>query len=571
MNRRRFLRSTLLSGVVFSLRRLRFAQTLLPTARGTPLFTDGFDAPTLGVKPSFSIMADVEDGYRWMHTPSIIEGQNGVLLAGWSSNGPHGDEDPTNYIEIVRSLDGGATWSRPNAATPPSAVNPVFLRAANGDPVLFYMFNHSPRQDDGSIVFRRTRDNGLTWSEPTAVDIGATVAIMVNNGITLPDGSWMISLHYDHAQQGEHFSVDNADYVACVAVSRDEGRTWTRHDAARIPNESHNPNDKSWAVEPSLALTRDGLLRMVIRTRNGWLYQTTSRDLGHTWEPVAKMGYSNDDAKPSIVELEKGRELLLWNDTRLLDFPLRFPLMATLSEDDGRTWFRSVTLEDTAVALDYPSAIQVGDSIKLVYGYDRRQMRFVNLHLTDFKPWVPINDAGSWCIADGVLQFAGERGSVVTPNLPNWLQSSKVVAFLPVRPGTSIVSLDLRFDEVPPRDAMLGLFAAYQDEANWTAWVWRPGANVAGLEQQSHAGSLAHPWHATNASNFFLDRVVAPQLHTWYTVDVALTPGSARYRLTEKASGRLVLAGSAAIDWQGRFLALGVRKTAASFDNVVVR
>jgi hypothetical protein len=184
---------------------------------------------------------------------------------------------------------------------------------------------------------------------------------------------------------------------------------------------------------------------------------------------------------------------------------------------------------------------------------------------------VPINDAGSWRIADGVLRFGGERGSIVTADLPNWLQLSKVVTFLPARPATSTISVDVRFDEEPDKDAMLGLFAAYQDEANWTAWVWHPGASLTGFEQQLHSGSLAHPWHASNESNSFLDRGTVPQSHTWYTVEVTLTPGSARYQLSEKASGRLLISGSAAIDWEGRFVALGVRKTAASFDNFLLR
>ena len=577
-SRREAMRSAFLSGAGMLLcRPARAAALLGRAARGGDrepegaLFFDGFDAPSLGSKPPYTVMCDVKDDDRWLHTPSIIEGRDGVLLAAWSSNGPHGDNDPTNYIEVVRSLDGGVTWSDPSVAVPPSAINPVFLRARNDDVILFYIANRSLRQDDGAIAWRRSRDNGLSWSEATTVDNGPSVAIIVNNGLTLPDGSWLISYHYDRAQQGDHFNVANADYVACVAISSDEGHTWKRYDAASIPNESHNPNSKSWAVEPAVILTATGALRMVIRSRSGYLYECVSRDLGKTWSPAQRMAFSNDDSKPSLLELRGGKELLLWNDTRILDGQYRFPLLATLSDDDGSTWFRSVDLEDANVTLDYPTAVQVGDAIKLVYGYDRRQMRFVNLHESDFKPWVPVNDSGAWKVKDGVLGYAGDRGGTISEKTPDWLHWSKAICFLPARPSSSSLAVDFRIDDKWAKDGEIGIFAAYQDEANWTAWTWRPGDKVAGMRQEAHCGSMTHPYHATNISNFYDDAIEPAETGVWYRLEVALRPGWASYRLIERESRRLILAAEEEIAWEGRFLALGSREIALSFDNVEVR
>jgi predicted neuraminidase len=542
-----------------------------PDVHATPIFADSFDLPSVAGKPAFTVIRDVKDGFRWLHTPSIIEGRHSVLLASWSSNGPHADWDPTNVIEVVRSLDNGVTWSDPTVAVPPSAINPVFLRTQDGDVILFYIANHSLRQDDGAIAFRRTRDNGITWSEEHAVDIGAPVSIIVNNGLTLPNGDWMISFHYDRTRQQTEFKVANADYVACVAVSSDEGKTWKRYDAAEIPNESHNPNAKSWAVEPAVVLMKNGSLRMIIRSRNGYLYQTTSQDMGKTWSPVKKTLFSNDDAKPSILELKDGKELLMWNDTRLLDFTSRFPLMATLSDDDGETWFRTVTVEDSNVTLDYPTAVEMGGSIKLVYGYDRRQIRFVNLHQEDFKPWAPINDSGSWMVSDGVLRYTGDRGGTISDTAADWLHWSKVVCFLPKWPASTTISVDFRIDEAWSKDAMIAVFPAYQDESNWTGWIWEPGALKAGLQREAHSGSLLHPYFAKNLSDDFYDRVEAAEQGRWYSLEITVKPGSMNYKLTDKAGGQLLLAAGNDLDWEGPFIALGSRNVAVSFDNVVVR
>jgi predicted neuraminidase len=567
-DRRKLLQTGLLTTASALAHPRGFAAILRQT---DPLFTDTFDTPTVAQKPLYTVLADVQDGFRWLHTPSIIEGRNGTLLASWSSNGPRGDEDPTNFLELVRSTDKGVTWSRPVAITSPSTIGPIFLRTKDNDPVLFYLRNHSLKQDDCSIVFRRTKDDGLTWGEEMPVDIGATVAIIVNNGIMLPNGDWMISFHYDMAQQGDHFAVTKASYMACVAVSSDEGKTWKRYDAGTIPNEQHSPNALSWAVEPAVILTANGMLRMVIRSMNGYLYETTSKDLGKTWSPIRKTIFSNDNSKPSVLELSGGKEMLMWNDTRILDFQFRSPLIATLSEDDGQTWFRSVTIEDAQVTLDYPTAVQMGDSIKLIYGFDRRQMRFIDLHEADFKPWTPINDAGSWKVADGVLEYTGDRPGILADTAPDWMHWSKVVSFLPKRGTNSTMSVDFRFDETWAKDAVLGVFAAYQDESNWTAWCWHPAIQKAGFQQELHFGSVTHPFYARNSSNFFFDHMEAPVKGAWYTVHITTAQDGISYRLLDKATGKELLTGSSPIAWEGQFIGLGSRNAVVSFDNVVVR
>jgi len=572
LDRRKLLQTGLFSVAWGLLNSRAMGMNLAAWSDATPIFADSFDGPTLASKPSYTVVADVADGFRWLHTPSIIEGRHGTLLASWSSNGPRGDEDPTNFLELVRSTDKGATWSKPRQITDASTIGPVFLRTRAGDPVLFYLRNHSLRQDDCSIVFRRTKDDGLTWGDEMPVDIGATVAIIVNNGLALPNGDWMISFHYDRTQQGDNFTTAKADYIACVAVSSDEGKTWKRYDAAEIPNEQRAPNTLSWAVEPAVVLTPSGILRMIIRTLNGYLYQTTSHDLGKTWSPVRKTIFSNDNSKPSILELKGGKELLMWNDTRVIDFQYRFPLIATLSEDDGETWFRSVPIEDATVTLDYPSAVQMGDSIKLIYGLDRRQMRFVDLQESDFKPWVPINNSGSWKIGEGVLHYAGDRpGGGMADAIPDWMHWSKVVSFLPRRPAASTFSVDFRFDEGWAKDAVIGVFVAYQDESNWTAWCWHLADGRAGLQQEVHAGSVTRPFYARNSSNYTLDRMTAPEPNVWYTVEITTGDGSMSYRLLDRQSRKVLLASSNKLQWEGQFIGLGSRKAVVSFDNAVVR
>ena len=278
---------------------------------GGVVFEDHFDKHDIACKPAYAIIADTRGAPRRVHTPSIIEGRDGVLIAAWSSNGSVGDNDPSNFIEVSRSADGGLSWSKPAIACPPSVINPTFIRARNGDPVMFYNLNHSIHQDDCSVAFRRSTDNGQTWSEAHMADVGARIVICVNNGLLLPSGDWLISFQYDRSGQTGEFDVRKCDYVAAVAISSDEGVTWHRYGDIVIPNLVHWPNNTSWAVEPTVFPRPDRSLGMVLRTDNGRLYQSVSRDQGRTWSDASPMAFSNDNSKANALTLSSGNVVLL--------------------------------------------------------------------------------------------------------------------------------------------------------------------------------------------------------------------------------------------------------------------
>ena len=154
--------------------------------------------------------------------------------------------------------------------------------------------------------------------------------------------------------------------------------------------------------------------------------------------------------------------------------------------------------------------------------------------------------------------------------MPEWMQWSKVVCFVPFTTHQSI-SVDIRFDSAPTKDSTIGVFPAYQDEANWTAWCWYGADGKAGWRQESHSGNLTRPSYARSASTSAFDGIEAPMLDTWYSLLVTKAEAKLSYLLSEKATGRKVLEATTQLAWEGQFLALGSRKAIVSFDNVVVR
>ncbi len=312
---------------------------LASTLDAQQVSTEDFSRMVLPPRLEKSIVYDTGAEPRRIQNPSIVEGKDGALIAAWSNKGARGDNDPSSYIQASTSLDGGKTWSKPVTAAPASSINATFMRTANGDVLLLYNRNRSDIQDDTEIAFRRSSDNGRTWSEATYVDTGFPVNILVHNGIVMSNGEWLLPFHYDRSGQGDPFSVSRTDFVSAIAISTDEGKSWRRHGAVEVPNEVRWPNTTSWAVEPAVAEAGPGRLLMIIRTRTGRLYEARSSDFGRTWSEATPTSFSSPDSKISLQRLSSGSLLLSWNNSGLMRY--RYPLMLSLSEDMGRSCKRN--------------------------------------------------------------------------------------------------------------------------------------------------------------------------------------------------------------------------------------
>ena len=454
------------------------------------VFEDEFSHDTIARRPSYTVVGRRLAEDRGVQNPAIIEGRDGVLIAAWSNKkvglgGRWMDNHPSNTMQSSYSTDGGRTWSAQTAASGAGSINAAFLRdARTGDLLLLYNANRSEIQDDTRIAYRRSADNGRSWGAPIELDTGFPIDVMVHSGIVLSNGEWLVPFHYDRSGQPNPFSVQNADFVASVVTSDDRGKTWSRFGAVDIPNLWNYPNGFSWAVEPGVAEKR-GELVMILRTRTGYLYRSSSRDLGRSWSRAEPLMFSNPDSKHTVIALRSGNLVLLWNNTQTNQ--TRYPLMASLSRDGGRTWPATITVNDENVQMDYPAAIENDGRIRAVYGHKLEEIRVVDIPESDFDaPWTPINNAAGWRVADGVLKMADE-----TPveNPRDWLRWSKLIAFRYRRAERYTIAADLRFDAVTAAgDAAIAVFAGYQDEGNWAAWVWHPASGHAGLELESHSG-----------------------------------------------------------------------------------
>ena len=290
--------------------------------------------------------------------PVLIRLSNQDLLAvvrgGDRHLGIHG------RLDVVRSTDGGKTWTRKMLADSPwDDRNPAVGQLRDGTILVSYIVNHGygPSGEylgekatiDGLFTMRST-DGGATWQGPIKSPIPAEYGESPYGKIVqLADGTALVAVYYG----------SKAHAASLVYRSKDDGQTWG--DPSVI---AANYNETALLPLP------DGRILAMLRSETGQhLAEAFSSDQGHTW--TAPRQITRDMEHPADVILLKDGRLLLVYGERNRPFGAR----ALLSRDLGQTWGPDVfILAADAQRLDcgYPSSVEIapGKIVTLYYGTD---------------------------------------------------------------------------------------------------------------------------------------------------------------------------------------------------------
>jgi predicted neuraminidase len=143
----------------------------------------------------------------------------------------------------------------------------------------------------------------------------------------------------------------------------------------------------------------DGALLSYMRSQEGRIYESRSRDLGRTWTVPRPTSLPNNNSGIDMVHMRSGLLALVYNPVGLPDaipaldkrWPARMPvgfdrwgkrtpLVVVFSLDEGKTWPRSITLEEGPGEYSYPAIIQGQDgSLHITYTYRRIAIRHVKI------------------------------------------------------------------------------------------------------------------------------------------------------------------------------------------------
>ncbi len=263
-------------------------------------------------------------------------------------------------LDIVRSKDGGLTWSAPRTAvdSPEDDRNPAFGVLKNGKIILAYAvlsgYDTPKRVFDGVYVMTST-DKGATWSKPVRDEAihsfyqGKGAVSPYGKIIQLRDGTIVMPVYFEF--DGER---GNESYIF---RSRDGGRSWGE---PSLLGKHFN--------ETSVVELPDGHLMAAMRSEKGGHVATVhSSDGGRTW--TAPQQVTRDSEHPADLIVTRAGEVVLTFGQR--NRPLG--AQALLSRDGGATWDQSrkmlLATDSPNGDCGYPSSVELADGRVLTMFY----------------------------------------------------------------------------------------------------------------------------------------------------------------------------------------------------------
>jgi sialidase-1 len=259
--------------------------------------------------------------------------KDGTLLMSFTQDGG---------IMAVKSADQGKTWGPPAvmvaAPQPPAKgyfCHPSLLRLANGEILLSYIYGYPTTPYYEHNYYRRSADDGKTWSQqfamtpyPGVVEVHNDRLLLLSTGKILAPAAW---------KAYRPSSDDHGGYVGMAFFSDDQGFSWqaSKNTVDMQPVEVQEAD----AVE-----LKDGRIMLFARSYSGHPVRAYSSDGGATWskgemiqeliQPYA--GFASVRRIPAIGDL-----LFIWcgekSDVAGAS-PRRCALACAISKDEGKTF-----------------------------------------------------------------------------------------------------------------------------------------------------------------------------------------------------------------------------------------
>jgi len=319
---------------------------------------------------------------RYIGWPTVCRRKSGELIAVFS-----GDREahvcPYGKVQLVRSTDGGETWSAPVTVRNSTLDDrdAGITELDNGDLLLVsftsvcFMYSYRDYYDSVSAADRRrdcgyfsmrSTDGGRTWEPPVRMYGSAN-----HGAVQLKDGRVLMAGRRRPA--GGNFlpeDVKNVRHELVIEESTDRGRSWRI--LAKI--EPQAPYLITDFHEPHLVEAADGRLVVLFRHHGAGASQVQceSSDGGRTWSPIVPSNVRGHP--PHLLRLDDGTILC----SSAVGSWRRAVELVTPSYDGGRTWHAEQAVELCAVAdgdMGYPSTVRNADGTFVTVYYQKDNVK----------------------------------------------------------------------------------------------------------------------------------------------------------------------------------------------------
>jgi photosystem II stability/assembly factor-like uncharacterized protein len=260
-----------------------------------------------------ALLMAFSSGYWHASPPTPLVGIKPEDLTLWTKKYgmPILDAPRGGRIEIMRSDDGGKSWSDPTTMidTQWDDRSPVIASLPDGTLVAaFFTYTYE------AVAVIRSFDDGRTWEQTPRYIQAPFHSLAINTApLVMPDGSLLLAAYGNEKENDPFVSTG-------IFSSRDRGASWQHLATLHAPHALD---------EPGLARLPDGTLVVITRPEGAISW---SKDGGHTW--TAPVDIPVRMFAPWLMTLRDGTLLCLHGSYHKAHHGLR----AIVSKDGGRSW-----------------------------------------------------------------------------------------------------------------------------------------------------------------------------------------------------------------------------------------
>lgn len=311
------------------------------------------------------------------HASTVAALPGGVVAAAWFGGTREGADD----VRIWFSVRENGVWSKAvplDEGEQVSHWNPVLF--ADADRLMLFYKKNKPISQ-WYTMFRESRDGGKRWSAPKELvggDLGGrgpvkNKPIRQNNLILAPA------------------SLELGTWRAFVDISEDGGQTWTPSNMIYISEDQRqfqntwnsDSEDKTFKskgiIQPTLWASSEKDVHMLLRSSEGAIYRSDSKDEGRTWCMAYPTEMPNNNSGLDLAVLPDGRLVLICNPVGKNWGP-RTPVSLFVSGDNGKSFAKFADLETDEGEYSYPSIICADNTVYIVYTYKREKIAFCKIN-----------------------------------------------------------------------------------------------------------------------------------------------------------------------------------------------
>jgi predicted neuraminidase len=301
--------------------------------------------------------------FKECHASTLLRLDDGHFLIAWFG----GTKEHNPDVGIWLSKGKPDNWPTPQRVAKirdDAHWNPVLFSDGKGTIYLYFKVGvEIPIWETWVIA---STDGGITWSKPVELvkgDIGGRGPVR-NKPIILSNGAWLAGASHEEGQ-----------WDVFIDRSEDNGKTWQRTPYITLDRSQFNGIG---VIQPTLWESTPGNIHLLVRSTNGKIYRSDSKDYGKTWRAFYATDMPNNNSGIDLVKLADGTLVLVYNPVSG-NWASRASLHIAVSNDNGLTWTKKFELENDApqkVEYSYPAIITYGNRVALTYTWKRQRIVF---------------------------------------------------------------------------------------------------------------------------------------------------------------------------------------------------